>query len=324
MRALSHILMLVGALSAAMAQPSPPRETPAPDKAPQDKDKPARPPHQPDGKPFDDPLARQKLDDDLWITKGLQGGFKTDELWILQSPSGPNPGSGDSGGERDQNPSKFGAWPGSQAPRDPNRPAELSDQERMRLFQEWERFVFGEPKDSRGRSPFADAPRRSGTRDDEASPGTKAPTPPADSPGIGLRDTGIDPLAQGGFTLGTQPPDPLARPRADTTEPKPPFSSFGAQPVPGLRSEDWFPNNSPSSPQALGTAPFPNPQYPAGTIPPAFGAPQPSTPSPFNTQIPGMGFGLPQNSLQIPGGPQGPVPTPRAHSTDSFMKREPW
>lgn len=324
MRALLPILSLAAALPIAAAEQQSAREAPPPARASRDNDKQPQPSPRQDTMPFDDPLARQKLDDDLWITKGLQGGFKTEELWILQPPAGATPAPSNNDTGKPQGRGTFGAWPGTSGARDPDRPADLTDEERARLVKEWERFVFGEPKPPGERGAFTDPWKQPEADDNSPSTPGSAGGPTKPTLGFAPLGTTVGPALPGDFTAGNQTPDLSLRPCIGGSDRQMPFSPVGADRVPGMRPEDWLPNSSrnPGFPLA-GTLPQ-TPQDLPGSGTPTFGAPNASPHSPFAPQMPGMGFGLPQNGFQIPGGTQGPVPAPRAHSTDSFMPRNPW
>lgn len=324
MRALLSVLTLAAVLPMATAQQQPARESPPPDQARPDSGKRPEPSPRRDTTPFEDPLARQKLDDDLWITKGLQGGFKTDDLWILHPPQGSAPAAKDNDTLQPLGRGTFGAWPGSPASKDANRPPELTDEERARLVKEWENFVFGEPKSSSHRSVFGDP--WSQPKTDGDGPSSSRPSDESTKPTIGSApsDAPAEPSLQGDLTFGTQNPDVSLRPRMANPGQENPFSPFGPTSVPGLRPEGWLPNGSPSTSYPL-TGGFPQTsQGLPGSTDPTFGTPNATPLSPFTPQMPGMNFGPPQNNFQFPGGPQGPTPTPRAHSTDSFMPRNPW
>ncbi|HPA20332.1 MAG TPA: hypothetical protein PLU30_21460 [Verrucomicrobiae bacterium] len=322
MRTLVPILALTAAWPAAWAQqPAAPAPEPQARPTPARESKP-KPPDR-DTLPFDDPLARQKLDHDLWITKGVQGGFKTEELWILQPPAAiAAPTATETAQPKDRN--APGSWSAMSGSMNQNRPEELTAEERVRLFQEWERFVFGEPKKSTDRSGgITDPWRKSETRDD--NPRVSSEPPKADfkisplNPTLGSAQP--QDSAVGSLAPNTPPP-----PRTETTDIDAKFSPFGAPVVPGLRPEGWSPDAYRNSSLPLSGI---VPQTPLG-LPGGLPATDPrtmSTPntlpfSPFSPQAPGMNFGLPQNNPQMPGAPQGPTPTPRAHSTDSFMPRQ--
>ncbi len=318
------IAVFAAALASADGADSPlPGNEPAPREAATTEPK-LRQADRPDALPFEDPLARMKLKDDLWITKGIQGGFKTDDLWILQTPAppaaAPETSEIDSGLGRDA----LGAWPTTRGAGDANRTDDASQAERLRQMQEWERFVFGEPKPAANRSSFSDP---WGQRDNDA--GTTRGTPSSDPRGISQPIVPPDSPIGTGFagefgapsTIGNPPATSVGRPAEPAT---PSLSPFGPNAVPGLRSQDWLPQDSRSSPLNPAGALPEMPLDLRGPTPQGISAPDRATFSPFAPQMPGMGFAPPQNNFQIPGGPQGPVPAPRAHSTDSFMPRQPW
>lgn len=301
------VLILAMAGSVIAAEPSAPAGTQG--RQPQAQ-QPKEKPRAHSALPFDDPLAREKLERDLWITKGVQGGFKTRDLWILQPPNPPT--TAIDNGDPSPTTSSLGSWPGNKTSPGANKSENLTAEERARLIKEWERFVFGEPKqDPNRKNPSEDLWRRPTDRTDAAAnPATddafKYPAKKTE-PSISLNLPGVSPM-----------PDPLQ------TKQDPPgndarFSPFGSSEVPGLRPESWNPTGTRDSRFSLpGMLPQNSLGLPGANTPGAI-APNSLPSAPVG---PNLSFGQPPNDLKMPGAPQGPVPTPRAHSTDSFAPRQ--
>lgn len=300
---LSVIALLTLAGSALASEPSPPTDKPKQQAA-------AKPTNGKETRggtlPFEDPLAREKLAKELWITKGVQGGFKTDDLWILQTPAQPQGATGNNE-ESPKAANSFGNWPTPQSA-SPNRSNDMIDEDRRRMVQEWERFVFGEPKKDPNRTdPANDLWQR---------PESKADNPA--TPAEGGAKTAEPTISFNNSSLPSTPNDLSSKPATAGSEVR--FSPFDSQKVPGLRPETWNPSAVRDSRLPMG-----------GTLPqaPSIGlsigdplAPVSPNAQPIAPFPPNMNFGYPQNNLKIPGSQQGPVPAPRAHSTDSFIPRQ--
>jgi len=301
------VLILAMAGSVIAAEPSTPAVTQG--RQPQAK-QPKEKPSARSALPFEDPLAREKLEKDLWITKGVQGGLKTRDLWILQPPNPASTSNDD--GDPSTATSALGSWPGNKTSPSANKSDNLTAEERARLIKEWERFVFGEPKEDPNRkNPSDDLWRQPTDRPDATSnPATddafKYPVKKAE-PSISLNLPGASPM-----------PDPF-QPKQDIPRNDPRFSPFGSSDVPGLRPESWDPAGTRNSQFSL-----------PGMIPQnSVGLPGANTPGTIAPNLlpsapvgPNLSFGQPPNNLNMPGAPQGPVPSPRAHSTDSFAPRQ--